>query len=234
MTQEFSFAVTGSGVCQATNLVPMQVAGIARRIGRQHYTLPPATFDDERGCFYPMPSARVPPAPNCAWRDVWVRAAPVRVESGSLQAITGLFRVQGCLGEGTGKSLCPIRQLGADSVGNNGGWTPYQASGSRMDDKLSNSEWVSSLMAKLYLSMKTVSFKTIIGRDGKLRINVPCDLPPGPAEGVVVVHPVAKAEGPPYDTLAGLLKGVFPDDIDIDAELEQMNQEWKNSLQFPQ
>jgi hypothetical protein len=41
--------------------------------------------------------------------------------------------------------------------------------------------------------METVSLQTVIGTDGKLRIEVPCRSSPGPAEVVVVIRPAPPA-----------------------------------------
>jgi len=78
--------------------------------------------------------------------------------------------------------------------------------------------------------MKTMTVRTEIGADGALHLDVPCDLPPGPAEVVLVVQPVSGTPGPPYDTLRGALAGVMPDDVDVEADLVEMNREWKKKL----
>jgi hypothetical protein len=78
--------------------------------------------------------------------------------------------------------------------------------------------------------MKTLTTQTEIGPDGKLRIEIDAHLPPGPAEVVLHVQPKAAASGPPYDTLAGAYAGLLPADIDIDADLAEMNREWLATL----
>lgn len=43
--------------------------------------------------------------------------------------------------------------------------------------------------------MKTVHLQTVIGADGKLHLELPSDLPPGPVEVVVVIAPTTPEEG---------------------------------------
>lgn len=70
-----------------------------------------------------------------------------------------------------------------------------------------------------------------IASDRKLRLEVPCDLPPGPVEVVVVVQQASKDEaateqgaGPqPLKARSGLFIGKARGDIDIDAALDEMN-----------
>jgi len=79
--------------------------------------------------------------------------------------------------------------------------------------------------------MKTLNFQAEIGTDGKLRVEVPVDFPPGLVDAVLVVQPVA-APAPPYDTLRGILAGKVPDlDFDqIQAATREMDEEWKRGL----
>ncbi len=79
--------------------------------------------------------------------------------------------------------------------------------------------------------MKTMTLKTEIGRDGKLHLDLLCDLPPGPAEVGVVVQPVSPVAGPPYDTLEGVFAGLMPADVDLDAERRGMNRAWQKTLE---
>lgn len=79
--------------------------------------------------------------------------------------------------------------------------------------------------------MKTINMKTQIGPDGTLHLDVPCQLPPGPAEVVVIVQPLPRMQQPPYETFEGILKGVLPADLDIDAELHDMNRQWKTNIE---
>jgi hypothetical protein len=79
--------------------------------------------------------------------------------------------------------------------------------------------------------MTTLQFRSEVGRDGKLRVEVPVDLPPGPVEGVVVLQSAASTSGPPYDLMDNAFAGQLLPDIDIDAVLDEMNKQWKDSLE---
>ncbi|HEY8749073.1 MAG TPA: hypothetical protein VIM11_13910 [Tepidisphaeraceae bacterium] len=78
--------------------------------------------------------------------------------------------------------------------------------------------------------MHTVSFRAEVGVDGKLRVEVPVGLPPGPVNGVVVFDE-AVAAPPPFNTLEGILAGKLSADINIDAALKEMNDAWKQKLE---
>ncbi len=84
--------------------------------------------------------------------------------------------------------------------------------------------------------MKTLTLQTKIGTDGKLHLIIPCNLPPGPVEVVVVVQPAAEAETvptpePPRKAQSGLFVGKARPDTDIDATLKEVNTMWKTKLQ---
>lgn len=82
--------------------------------------------------------------------------------------------------------------------------------------------------------MKALTLQAKIGADGCLHLHVPCDLPPGDAEVVVVVQPLAKARlSPPFPSDEGVWAGKAPD-IDIDADLKEMNLLWEKSMDFPE
>ncbi len=78
--------------------------------------------------------------------------------------------------------------------------------------------------------MKALSLQTEITPDGKLLLDLPCELPPGPAEVVVVVQPKSAPVGPPFDTLEGLFVGQLPPAADIEAELRDIRQQWQHRL----
>jgi len=81
--------------------------------------------------------------------------------------------------------------------------------------------------------MKTLSLQAKIAADGCLHLHLPCGLPPGDAEVVVVVQPVANPRlGPPFPSDEGVWAGKIPD-IDIDADLKEMNQLWEKSMELP-
>lgn len=78
--------------------------------------------------------------------------------------------------------------------------------------------------------METVRLKTQIN-NGKIQLGeISCNLPTGPAEVVVVVQSVAQDSGPPYLNLKGFLADQITEELDVDKELQEMNQAWKDSL----
>jgi hypothetical protein len=106
-------------------------------------------------------------------------------------------------------------------------------------------------------TMKTMTLQATIGPNGTIHLDIPSDLPPGPAEVKVTIQPIppksysppeaASAESesahaldartPPADpearskTCSGLFLGKLPEDYDIDATLNEMNSQWKAKLQ---
>lgn len=79
--------------------------------------------------------------------------------------------------------------------------------------------------------MMTITLRTEISPEGRLTIDVPCALPAGPVEVVVVAQPVPQEAKPPFDTLRGIWSGLMPDDLDVDAELAEMNREWIEGIE---
>src|SRR5437762_9396612 len=109
--------------------------------------------------------------------------------------------------------------------------------------------------------MITVTLQTTIGPDGTIHLDIPSDLPPGPAEIQVTIEPIPpksslprehsgeeasteSAPGQPLDartreaspqapskTCSGLFLERLPEDYDIDAALNEMNAQWKAKLQ---
>jgi hypothetical protein len=65
-------------------------------------------------------------------------------------------------------------------------------------------------------------------------LHVPSDLPPGDAEVVVVVQPVATSPqlSPPYPSDLGVWQGKLPD-VDIEADLKTMTRLWESSMELP-
>jgi hypothetical protein len=78
--------------------------------------------------------------------------------------------------------------------------------------------------------MKTLTTEAVIGPDGKLRIEVPCDLPPGRTQAVVILEETPPAQQPPFDTLSGVLAGIADPDFDLDAAQREMNALWKRKV----
>jgi hypothetical protein len=71
-------------------------------------------------------------------------------------------------------------------------------------------------------SLKTITCKVLIPTDRQLKITVPEDVPPGPAEVVVVIVPEAVAEkgGTAGDLLRSSLFGLWKDRTDIGDSVE--------------
>ncbi len=85
--------------------------------------------------------------------------------------------------------------------------------------------------------MKTISLRTTIAPDGTIDLHVQSDLPPGEAEMVLVVQPTAATApvppGPPYPSDHGVWQGKLPD-VDIDADLQEMNRVWEYNMELPE
>jgi hypothetical protein len=82
--------------------------------------------------------------------------------------------------------------------------------------------------------MKALTVQTKIAVDGWLHLHIPCDLPPGDTEVIVVVQTSTSARSdPPYASDHGVWAGKLPD-IDLDADLAEMSRQWEKSLEFPQ
>jgi hypothetical protein len=82
--------------------------------------------------------------------------------------------------------------------------------------------------------MKTLTLRTTIAHDGTIDLRIPSDLPPGEAEVVVVVQPLSNARpSPPFLSDEGVWAGKVPD-IDIEADLKEMNQLWEKSMELPE
>lgn len=84
--------------------------------------------------------------------------------------------------------------------------------------------------------MKTLSLRTTIAADGTINLHLPSGLPPGEAEVVIVVQPATAAvltrAEPPYPSDYGVWRDLLPD-IDVDAELREMNQRWEQRMDLP-
>lgn len=79
--------------------------------------------------------------------------------------------------------------------------------------------------------MTTLPFRVEMAEDGKLRVELSTDLPPGPVEGVVVVQPTRPQPQPPYDTLEGAFAGQLPD-IDITGDIREIATAWKQDMEL--
>ncbi len=75
--------------------------------------------------------------------------------------------------------------------------------------------------------METLRVKTVIGPDGKIRIEVPSSLPPGPAEVVVVIAPSSEAGASSrWRDLYGLGKEIWEGE-DAQEYVNRLRQEWE-------
>jgi hypothetical protein len=105
--------------------------------------------------------------------------------------------------------------------------------------------------------MKTLTLQATIGPNGTIHLDIPSDLPPGPAEVKVTIQPVATKSHSPWGGISteaelvasldvttpeadpeapsrfcsGLFLGRLPEDYDIDAAIDEMNAQWKAKLE---
>ena len=80
--------------------------------------------------------------------------------------------------------------------------------------------------------MTTMHANAEVGADGKLRLEAPCDLSPGPVAVVVVADTLMRI---PVDlngakSRSGLFEGLSINEADIDTSLKEMNDAWKAKL----
>lgn len=85
--------------------------------------------------------------------------------------------------------------------------------------------------------MKTLTLHANISAEGVIDLHVPSNLPAGPAEVVVVIQPLGQAPAEPGPFSIADLHGIWKDqlpDIDVEAELKEMNAEWEKNLEQPE
>ena len=83
--------------------------------------------------------------------------------------------------------------------------------------------------------MKTMTAQAEIAADGKLRLELSTDLPPGPAEVIVVVQPKPSIPGGNYPGLGGRLAGKMPANLDVIEEIRQIRlRATKEAQELPQ
>jgi hypothetical protein len=87
-------------------------------------------------------------------------------------------------------------------------------------------------------TMKTMTLQTTIDPNGTIHLDIPSDLPPGPAEVKLTIQPIsldmptaAAGREARSQTCSGLFFGKLQEDYDIDAALDEMNSQWKAELQ---
>lgn len=74
--------------------------------------------------------------------------------------------------------------------------------------------------------MKTLTVEAEIAPDGSLHLEVPCGLPPGKAEVVLVIHLLSPGQ-PPYPSLEGSWQDLFPPDFDLAQGLQEIRHAWE-------
>jgi hypothetical protein len=76
--------------------------------------------------------------------------------------------------------------------------------------------------------METIRLTTTIGEDGRVHIDAPSTLPPGPAEVVLVVHPAVPQvqRKLSWRALRGLGKEIWHD-IDGQEYVNRLRDEWE-------
>lgn len=80
----------------------------------------------------------------------------------------------------------------------------------------------------------TITLRAKVLPDGHLRLDVPCALTPGAeVEVTVEVAPAPlpeKASAKKVETFSGVLEGIVPADVDIDAFRKELSEAWQRSL----
>jgi hypothetical protein len=71
--------------------------------------------------------------------------------------------------------------------------------------------------------METFTTRVTLGEDGKLRLEVPCHLPPGAVDVVVVMAPLVKQVD--ITEFRGLGKEIW-EGVDVEAHINELRGEW--------
>lgn len=77
--------------------------------------------------------------------------------------------------------------------------------------------------------MQTIQMQATVGPDGKLRLEVPCQLPPGPAEVVIIVQPRNGQDAErkrSWGEFCGIAKGLWQDE-DAQDYVNRLRDEWE-------
>jgi hypothetical protein len=76
--------------------------------------------------------------------------------------------------------------------------------------------------------MVTLNLRTMIDADGKMRLEIPCSLPPGPADVVVVIRPAqAVLQEPRWIDYYGLGKEMWNNE-DAQEYINRLRDEWSD------
>lgn len=74
--------------------------------------------------------------------------------------------------------------------------------------------------------MRTITLKAHVNDDGRLRLDLPADLPPGPVEVVVVIQPAREEASRSLRELRGLGKEIWQA-IDAQEYVNRLRDEWE-------
>jgi hypothetical protein len=77
------------------------------------------------------------------------------------------------------------------------------------------------------VAVKTLMVQGIVTEDGMLRLEVPCDLPPGPVEVEVTIRPAVKPSGqcePKWAELYGLGAEIWRG-VDVEEYLRELRED---------
>lgn len=75
--------------------------------------------------------------------------------------------------------------------------------------------------------METVHLQAVVSKDGKVRLEVPCSLPPGPAEVTVVIAPPrAEEQRMSWLDIVGVGKEIWQGE-DAQEYVNRLRDEWE-------
>ena len=77
--------------------------------------------------------------------------------------------------------------------------------------------------------MQTLTLQTIVSEDGKLYVEAPCSLPPGPAEVVIVAESFYPK---PLRSFQGIWKGRVDEGFDLQSSLKEIRHEWEKEWEM--
>lgn len=88
-------------------------------------------------------------------------------------------------------------------------------------------------LCRTNISMKTLILKAEVQAEGHMRLDIPCEMPPGVVDVCVTIqaeHGEGEKPGPNFSTFEGSMAGQFPEGLDVEAILVEMSREWQKSL----
>ncbi len=74
--------------------------------------------------------------------------------------------------------------------------------------------------------MLTQTIQGVVSEDGMLRLEVPCDMPPGPVEVVLTIRPLEAKDAPRFkwDSLYGLGKEIW-EGVHVEEYIREMRED---------